>query len=180
LWRQVRITYPKRFCYGEAPRRAALISVVVLAGAAIAGVVVARAFLPAVWDLPSELADEDGAGRILLLPVAVIALLPIAFVAMQIVRRIVVLRRALGDFGNEETFEGYVVRVPWGWVKRGDDRTWEPTGYTAVDDGRTDEVRAVRYYSASVSEGEVVRVTLTPRMRHVIRVEPAPRQRAPT
>ena len=77
-----------------------------------------------------------------LLPVAVIALIPIAFVAMHIVRRIVVLRRALGDFGNEETFEGYVVRVPWGWVKRGDDRVWEPTGYTAVDDGRTDEVRA--------------------------------------
>ena len=180
LWRPVRITYPKRFCYGEAPRRAALISVAVLAGAAIAGVVVGGTFLPAMWDLPSELADEDGAGRGLLLLVTVIALLPIAFVAMQIVRRSVVLRRALGDLGNEETFEGYVVRVPWGWVKRGDDRVWEPTGYTAVDDGRTDEVRAVRYYSASVREGEVVRVTLTPRMRHVIRVEPAPRHGAPT
>ena len=47
-------------------------------------------------------------------------------------------------------------------MKRGDDRVWEPTGYTVVDDGRTDEVRALRYYSASVDEGEVVRVTLTP------------------
>jgi predicted membrane protein DUF2207 len=171
LWRQVRITYPNRFCYGEAPRRAALMSVVVLAGAAIAGVVVARTFLPAVWDLPSDIADKDGGGRLPVLPVAVIALIPIAFVAMHIVRRIVVLRRALADLGNEETFEGYVVRVPWGWVKRGDDRVWEPTGYTAVDDGRSDEVRALRYYSGSVTEGEVVRVTLTPRMRHVTRVE---------
>ena len=75
-------------------------SVVVLAGAAIAGVVVVRSLLPAVWDIPSEFADEDGAGRLLLLPLAVIALIPIAFVAMHVVRRIVVLRRALGDFGN--------------------------------------------------------------------------------
>lgn len=180
LWRQVRITYPKRFCYGEAPRRAALVSIVVLAGAAIAGVVVVRAFLPAMWDLPSEFADEDGAGRTLLLPVAVIALVPVAFVGMHVVRRIVVLHRALGDLGNEETFEGYVVRVPWGWVKRGENRYWEPTGYTAVDDGRTDEVRAIRYHSDSVGEGQIVRVTLTPRMRHVMQVEPVQREGAPT
>ena len=62
LWRQVRITYPKRFCYGEAPRRAALMSVVVLAGTAIAGVVVARTFLPAVWDIPSEFAERTEPG----------------------------------------------------------------------------------------------------------------------
>jgi hypothetical protein len=82
--------------------------------------------------------------------------------------------RALPDLRQTETFEGYVVRVPWHYEQNGDDRVWEPSGYTAVDDGRADEVRALRYYAADVHEGQVVRVTMTPRMRHVIRVEAVP------
>jgi hypothetical protein len=68
-------------------------------------------------------------------------------------RRRVVMRRALPDLRETEMFDGYVVRVPWPYGQNGD------------------EIRALRYYAADVHEGQVVRVTMTPRMRHVIRVD---------
>jgi hypothetical protein len=36
-------------------------------------------------------------------------------------------------------------------------------------------VHALRYYNSNVREGQTVRVTLTPRMRHVIGIEAVPR-----
>jgi hypothetical protein len=96
---------------------------------------------------------------------------PLVFVLVHVVRRVVMIRRALPDLRQTKTFEGYVVRVPWHYQQNGEDRVWAPTGYTAVDDGNSDEVRALRYYKPDVHEGQLVRVTLTPRMRHVIRME---------
>jgi hypothetical protein len=73
------------------------------------------------------------------------------------------------------------VRVPWHY--RSDDNgggRWEPTGYIAVDDGSADEIRAVKSVTAGngVHEGQIVRVVLTPRLRHVLDIEVV--GRAPT
>jgi hypothetical protein len=175
LWRQVRIKYPHRFGYGESPGRAALFSALVLAGALVLGVVVAREFVPPLIDIAGDVGDERGGnGRWLIIPIAALLSVPLVFVLVHVVRRVVMMRRALPDLRQTETFEGYVVRVPWHYEQNGDDRVWAPSGYTAVDDGKGDEIRALRYYAADVHEGQVVRVTMTPRMRHVIRVEAVP------
>jgi hypothetical protein len=178
LWRQVRIEYPHRFGYGESPGRALLGSLLVLAGVLALGVVVAREFLPPLIDVAKDIGDEDGGnGRWLIIPILAVLSVPVVFVVVHIVRRVVMIARSLPDLGHTQTFEGYVVRVPWRYQKNGDDRVWAPTGYTAVDDGKSDDVRALRYYATDVHEGQVVRVTLTPRMRHVVHVKPV-RERA--
>ncbi len=172
LWRQVRIKYPHRFGYGESPGRALLMSLFVLAGVVALGVVVARDLVPALVDVAKDIGDEDGGnGRWLIIPILVVLSIPLVFVTVHVVRRVVMIGRSLPDLRRTETFEGYVVRVPWRYEQNGDDRVWAPMGYTAVDDGHGDEVRALRYYAADVHEGQVVRVTMTPRMRHVVRME---------
>jgi Predicted membrane protein (DUF2207) len=175
LWREVRIEYPRRFGYGEAPGRAIAVSLLVLAGAAAALVGVARIVLPAVIDAVDELTKrENGPGRWLFALVVVFAV-PLTYLAVQIVRRLVILWRAVPDLGRTETFEGYVVRVPWHYQSDGDGGgRWEPMGYVAVDDGNGDEVRAVKYAGDGIREGQTVRVTLSPRMRHVTHVEVVP------
>ena len=76
------------------------------------------------------------------------------------------------DLRETRTFDGYVVRVPWHYESDGNGNgQWEPTGYVAVDDGSSDEVRAVRCTTAGIKEGQRVRVTLTPRLRHVTHME---------
>jgi hypothetical protein len=177
LWRQVRIKYPKRFRYGESPQRAATISVLVLAGAALAGVVVARTFLPGLGDSLDRLVNgNSGSDQWIVAVVAAILAGPVLFVVALVVRGVVTLQRALADLGHNETFDGYVVRVPWHYVSDNDGNgRWEPTGYTAVDDGHSDEVHALRYYSTDVREGQFVRVTITPRMRHVVAIHALPR-----
>ncbi len=178
LWRQVRIKYPRRFRYGEPPGRAAATSVLLLAGVAVLGVFVARTFVPALTDALDRLTNGNNSNdRWLLAVAAAVFAVPVAYVATQVVRGVVTLQRAIGDFGRRETFDGYVVRVPWHYVSDNDGHgRWEPTGYTAVDDGRADEIHALRYYRPDVREGQTVHVTITPRMRHVIEmtVEPSP------
>jgi hypothetical protein len=176
LWRQVRITYPKRFGYGDPPPRAAAVSLLVLAGSAVAGVVVARTFVPGLLDTIDRMTRGNGASDLpILAALSAILVLPVAYVSKQVVRSVVMLQRAIADFGRHETFDGYVVRVPWHYVSDNDGGgRWQPAGYTAVDDGRGDEVHALRYYNPNVREGQTVRVTLTPRMRHVIGIEGAP------
>jgi hypothetical protein len=176
LWRQVRITYPKRFRYGESPGRAAALSVLLLAAFAAAGIVVTRTFVPAIGDsLDTAVNGNNTSGRWIVAAVGLVLLGPVLYVSFQLVHGIVTLQRALADLGKQETFEGYVVRVPWHYVSDNDGGgSWQPRGYTAVDDGRADEVRALRFYNPSVREGQVVRVTLTPRMRHVLEVKPQP------
>jgi hypothetical protein len=172
LWRQVSITYPRRFGYGESPKRAIPISLLVLVGVGVLAVLVVRNFVPPLADLLGDIVDDDtGNGRWLLVPILAVMSIPLAFVIVQIVRRVVMLARAFPDLAQTATFDGYVVRIPWHYVRQGDDNVWAPKGYTAVDDGHDDEVRALRYYSSDLREGEIVRVTMTPRMRHVISME---------
>jgi hypothetical protein len=177
LWRQVRIVYPKRFRYGESPARAAVMSVLLLAAFALVGIVVARTFVPAIADSLDTLVNGDNSsGGWIIAAVSLVLLGPVLFVATRLVQSIVTLQRALADVGKQETSEGYVVRVPWHFVSDNDGGgSWQPTGYTAVDDGHSDEVRALRFYDTSVREGQIVRVTVTPRMRHVLEMKPQPR-----
>ncbi len=174
LWRQVRITYPHRFGYGDAPKRTVAASALALVGVASLSVVVVRALGPPLIDVAANVVDDDKGGnaRFLLIPVLAVLSIPVTWAVIQIVRRVVMLGRALPDLRRTQTFEGYVVRVPWHYEQNGDDRRWAPSGYTAVDDARGDELRALKYYKAEVREGQVVRVTITPRMRHVVSVEP--------
>jgi hypothetical protein len=173
LWREVRIEYPRRFGYGDSPKRAVAMSLLVLVAVSVALFWFARAVLPAITDAIDELTENDnGAERWLFLIVLVVFGVPLTYLTVQVVRRLVILWRAVPDLGRTETIEGYVVRVPWHY--RSDDNgggRWEPTGYVAVDDGTSDEVRALKYAGDGVREGQTVRVTITPRMRHVISMD---------
>jgi hypothetical protein len=173
LWREVRIEYPRRFAYGDAPKRAVVVSLFVLVAASATLVVVARGLLPAVLDGVDELTKkENGPGRWLFAVVVIVFSVPLAYLTFQVVRRIVILWRAIPDLRQTNTFDGYVVRVPWHYESDSNGNgQWEPTGYVAVDDGSSDEIRAVRYQNDGVNEGQRVRVTLTPRLRHVTHME---------
>jgi hypothetical protein len=173
LWRQVRIRYPKRFAYGERPNRVALRSAAILLVVAV-GLIMGRELVGDAFDVAGDAFDEsvDDADRQLGLGLTAL------FAALGIVigffagRSLMLLWRAIRDLTQDpQTFEGYVVRVPWHRVSTDDGSKWVPRGYTAVDDGSEDEIRALRYYSTEIREGERVRVTVTPNLRHVQRVE---------
>jgi hypothetical protein len=176
LWRQVRIRYPRRFAYGEAPVRVAILSGIVVVGLALA-LVLGRAVVAAAFEIVGEAFDDDNdaASRQLALALSLLFAALVGVVGFYAGRSLITLRRALADLAaGPETVEGYVVRVPWHRVSDGDGgTTWQPMGYTAVDDGTTDdEVRALRHYDSAIREGQVVRVTVTPNLRHVVRMEP--------
>jgi hypothetical protein len=176
LWRQVRIRYPSRFAYGQAPVRVALVSGLVVAGLVVA-LVLGRAVVSAAFEVAGEAFDDDNdpASRQLALALSLGLAVVLAVVGFYGGRALITLRRALADLAaGPATMEGYVVRVPWHRVSDGDGgTTWQPMGYTAVDDGSTDdEVRALRYHDPAIREGQVVRVTVTPNLRHVVHMEP--------
>jgi hypothetical protein len=172
IWRQVRIEYPKRFRYGESPTRAAVVSAVALAFIALAAYVLLRTFGPGAGDTLDDALDGDDDQRWIVLVVTAVFTIPAALLVVQIVRAVVVLSRALLDLGKTETFEGYVVRVPWHYVSNNDSGRWQVMGYVAVDDGSSDEVDALKCAPGDIKEGQTVRVTLTPRLRHVVEITP--------
>jgi hypothetical protein len=176
LWRQVRIRYPRRFAYGSSPVREAVIAGLVVGGLAVA-LVLGRSVAAAGFEIGGEAFDDgnDAASRQLALAMSALLAVLAAVVCFFVGRSLIVLRRALADItAGSQTIEGYVVRVPWHRVsKRNGGSAWLPMGYTAVDDGSDDgEVRALRYYDPAIKEGQVVRTTVTPHLRHVVRMEP--------
>jgi hypothetical protein len=175
LWRQVRIRYPRRFAYGEPPVKVALLSGLVVGGLVVA-LVLGRAVVGAAFDVVGEAFDEDNdqASRQLGLALGLLFAALAVVVGFYVGRSLITLRRAVADLAaGPETVEGYVVRVPWHRVRdRNGGSAWRPMGYTAVDDGTGDEVRALRHYDPAIREGCVVNVTVTPNLRHVVRMEP--------
>jgi hypothetical protein len=169
LWRQVRIRYPSRFAYGQPPVRATLVSLAVLAGAVAGAVLFARTLLPAVIDL-AGLASEGGLPGVAAVPVLILVGWPLVFLGGLIVYRAIVLIRAVPDLGKTVTFEGYVVRVPPVVDSRRRGKGL-PAAYVAVDNGTGDEVVALRHDGGGVREGDIVRATITPRLRHVVWLE---------
>lgn len=175
LWREVAIEYPRRSYEGEAPVKATLLGVGWSALAGLVGFVLVRAAGPMLFDIIDTVVTESGPawlGLVVFVGVAFGLGVPFIWCGAKLAKGLVTLARAVPDLASTPvSFEGQVLRVPWGWKSVGDSRRWEPTGFTAVDDGRRDEVRALRFYRPDVAEGSVVRVTITPRMRHVTSCE---------
>jgi hypothetical protein len=176
LWRQVRIRYPKRFAYGQAPGRVALVSGLIVGGLAVA-LLLGRGFVATAFDIAGAAFDDDNdpGSRQFALALSPLFAALVALIGFHAGRSLITLRRALADLAAEpETVEGYVVRVPWHRARDGEGpATWQPMGYTAVDDGSSDdEIRALRYYDSNIREGQIVRVTATPHLRHVLHMEP--------
>lgn len=174
-WREVDIEYPRRFYEGEPPLRSALLGVAWLALTTALGFVLLRTMGPMLVDLVDTIATEDGPVWLRLVGFGGVFFgvgVPFLWCGWKMAHAVTVLWRALPDLASTPlAFEGQVLRVPWHWTKVGDSRRWQPTGFTAVDPGRGDVVRALRFQQAGVSEGDIVRVTVTPRMRHVTACE---------
>jgi hypothetical protein len=176
LWREVRIRYPKRFWEGESPIKGTAGGLGWLVFSGGLSIIVLRTFGPAVWSVARTI-RRDASNPWLSLGIGAFAVLffsvPIAWCLWKLVRALVILSRAIPDLGQRVTFEGQVLRVPQHWVSGSDSSPgyWAPTGYTAIDDGTKNEVRAVRFYRADVHEGQVVRVTMSPGLRHVFSCE---------
>ncbi len=177
LWREVSITYPKRFWEGEAPSHIALVAGgwALLTGAVF--LVWLRAVGGGLWDIAGSLFDTGNVWLSLGIGAAATLALgtPLIWSGLKFTKAAVALSRAVPDLtGGTVTFEGQVLRVPWHNVTVGDSTQWRPTGFSAIYDGTGDEVRAVRFQRFDVNEGDVVRVTMTARMRHVLTCEVLP------
>jgi hypothetical protein len=172
LWREMHISYPKRFWEGESPVRATAGGLGWLVFSGAISFFVLRTFGPAVWSVAGSV-RRDASNPWLSLGIGALALVffsvPIVWSLMKLVRSVVILSRALPDLGHRVTFDGQVLRVPQHWVSGSDSSPghWAPTGFTAIDDGKGDEVRALRFYRADIRDGQVVRVTMSPKLRHV-------------
>ena len=91
---------------------------------------------------------------------------------MKFLRSLIIAVRAIPDLGRTETIDGVILRIPRRYKSDGDGGgSWGPSGYIAVDDGTTDLIRAVRGYRPGLEVGQVVHLTITPRMRHVREVQ---------
>jgi hypothetical protein len=164
-WHQVRVEYPSRFGYGEAPLG-------VLAGGVLRLLfwgAVAFVLLPVVlretWRTATDLLPGSASGG------AELALTGAFLLLFGVLGGLLVVRLADGalrtwrgaaDLGAPVRLEGRVIKLG------ADDRR----GWVAIDEG-TDEVRAWRRpdEAPSLRLGDRVAVTLTRRLRHVTRVE---------
>lgn len=173
LWREVHISYPKRFAEGVAPPKAfavglgwTLLSLALLA-------VTVKAFGPIVGGVTDAMRDSAtpinvwvrfGVGG----AIALLLALPIIWSSMRLVRGVGILRRAVPDLGKRLTIEGQIVRIPQHWVDQSDGHGyWAPSGYTAIDDGHSHDVSAYRFHRSELRERDVVRLTVSPHLRHV-------------
>lgn len=161
-WREVRIRYPdaRLLGWGRRPRTVLLEAVVVLAFGGWIALSILPSIVGALWDATTAAA---GPAWVTALFVAVFGTFA-AGITGALARSAVMLVLALRDLGARVEVTGRVLRV------RGE--------YVAVDDGRGDEVRAwvapAPVRAAGVTQGALVRATLTPNLRHVERLEPVP------
>ena len=166
-WHVVRVCYPRRFPpgWGQRPVVAALKAVAVLGGAAFVLIQLG----PPVADLVGDVLDEADGWPPWAIGVAAVVAAFLAAAALFVVRAAVMLGFAVSDLFATREVEGMVVRL------RGH--------HLAVDDGRAHKVRAwlvtqpVRLGAAA--RDTIVRVTVTPRLGYVVRVEPAPASTMP-
>jgi hypothetical protein len=163
-WRLVRVAYPRLLPpgWGLSPAGALLRSALLLVGGVLVLVVVAPVAL--------EVANEIG-GRAHSIVVALLAL-PLAALGLGSV----LLFEAAMDFAGGDEVTGPILRLrSFG----SDDDT---RFYVAVDDGRSSRVRAWRIDSTQytgLSQDELVTASVTPWLRHVRSIAPAPAGAAP-
>jgi len=169
-WRQVRVEYPTRFGYGQRPLPVLGGGLARLAFWGTIGFVVLPAVIDLLWQVLSDALDGDDLGGALAGLVVAFAI-GFGVVGAYLVARIVdgALRayRGLLDLHATETVTGQVVKH----------HDTEQHSWFAVDPGAVDEVRAY-YWEAGRGDGRpprgtIVRVTVTPRLHHLIVVEPS-------
>ncbi|MDQ3897517.1 MAG: DUF2207 domain-containing protein, partial [Actinomycetota bacterium] len=167
-WRRVRVAYPKRVPPGWG-RHPALATAIGLAGV-IVGLFVARIFYPAMADATSQVLEslrDEGFEPLDLVGVVVIAI-PTVVTTLWLVRSAAMLMAAVPDLFVTEEVEGVVLRF----------RQREEDTYIAVDDGTRRAIRAWRVepaVAAGVTQGELVRATVRPRLGHVLQIRRSPR-----
>jgi hypothetical protein len=166
-WRQVRVEYPTRFGYGERPWIVLGGGLARLAFWGVIGFVVLPVVVGLLWDVLSEALEGDGLGGAfagLVISLAIVFGLVGAYLVVRIADGLLRTYRALVDLRATETVTGQVVKH----------HDTEHHAWFAVDPGGVEEVRA--YYwdqdrGTRPPRGALVRVTVTPRLRHVVAVE---------
>ena len=162
VWRLIRIEYPKRFGFGEAPWKATLIG---LARAVFFGAlafVLLPTLVPILFDLRDEFDEASGTPEnyryVVFGVLGTMSLLGAYWALMAFTATIRFVRGAL-DLGKTKVVEGEVVQTHLGRV--------------AVDEGREDEVVAWTPPAAApgLRRGMVVRAVMSPRLHHVRSVE---------
>lgn len=163
-WHQVHVEYPNRFGYGQPPRSVALGG---LARTVFWGVL-AFAVLPTIargaWSL-----GRDATRGSHLTNSTTIAVVGVFFAVFGLLGGLLLVRladglirlwRGVADLGSTTTLEGLVVK------------STSLGSWFAVDPGHVDHVQALHPTDTRLPRtGTTVRVTLTPRLHHVERID---------
>ena len=164
VWRQIRVEYPTRFGFGQVPWKAALEGFARAAWFGGLAFILLPVLLPVVLDLRDEFSEDlssSDQSRLRWVIVGVVAFQSVlgAFLAVRGMAGGIRMVRGLADLGRPEVVEGEVVKIHQGRV--------------AIDDGRDDET--VAWFQPAgcppLSRGDRVRVTRTPNLFHVTKVE---------
>jgi hypothetical protein len=166
-WHQVHVEYPHHFGYGQSPRSVALggLARTLFWGALTFAVLPAIAH--GVWTLGSDATRNSQLGdRTMLTLVGVFSVaftILGGFLLLRLGDGLVRLWRGLADLGSTTTLEGLVVK------------STSSGSWFAVDPGGVEDVKALHPAELSLPRsGATVRVTLTPHLHHVDRIEVLP------
>jgi hypothetical protein len=160
-WRAVHITYPWRFPlgWGKKPSAAALAGAAGVLAWSFALLTLGRALLEDIGDF---LPDLD-----IVKLIATLTFLAIFLVMLGgFVVTATFLIGGLGDLNRRETKRGVVLRM-----RKKEDRP----AFIAIDDGSARELRAYKLESlpSGISQGDVVDITVSPKLGYVYDVSPA-------
>jgi hypothetical protein len=163
-WHQLHVEYPRHFGYGERPASVALGGLARSVFWGALAFVVVPVTARGVWSIGSDAlrgSDTASAALITLVGVFLVAFGVIGgYLLVRLADGLIRLWRGLADLGSTTTVEGLV-------VKSAHDGSW-----FAVDPGHVDHVAALHAADATLPRtGTTVRVTLTPHLHHVDRVD---------
>jgi hypothetical protein len=164
VWRQVRVEYPSRFGFGQAPWKAALEGFARMAFFGALAFFILPILLPIVLDLRSDLGQDIPAGQERTLWLFVAGAIVVQsglgiYWAINALAGAIRFVRGAADLGRRIVVEGEVIKIHGNRV--------------AVDDGRDDETAAWFRPPGcpALSRGQRVRVTRSPWLHHVTSVE---------
>jgi hypothetical protein len=171
-WHQVRIRYPKRFGFGESPIRVFLVGLGLTAFWGFIGFFLLPVAANLGWDAGKEALDDSSISGTrtevaLIIGVVVVVLGMGLYVLAQLINGVVRLVRGALDLGRTVTVTGEVANIYRGRV--------------ALADGVVDSVRAWTPPPGAppLRRGQVARVTMSPRLCHVTKVEVLQEPEAP-
>lgn len=163
-WEQVRVTYPTRFMFGQMPAKVFLYGLGLTAFWGFIGLYLLPVSAQLAWDIGTDLiedgdlADSNAQLGLAVGIAAVVAGLG-AYVLYRLIDGVARLLLGLFDVGKSVTVTGEVANIYQGRV--------------ALADGVADEVRAWWPSTGSppLRRGQVARVTMSPRLCYVTKVE---------